>query len=208
MQYIALEGIDNCGKSTIVKHLKKDFPNFNYVREPGTTKYAEELRQVMFSNINTNQIAIQVAMTSARIDLCTQLLKDNKDIISDRCFLSLAYADEFDNEMCEKLLLMNKTFVPLFPKTIIYLQVSAEESVKRFKNKKMEGYDTFDLEAIRRRIGRYEFLLNKVSELSISNVVRINAERKFSLVYDEIRSIIYEHGGKAINFSENIEEKS
>ena len=112
MKYIALEGIDNCGKSTIIKNLKKDFPNFNYIREPGTTKYAEELRQVMFSNINVNQLAIQFAMISARIDLAYNLLSLDKNTISDRCFLSFAYATDFDEKVCDELLNINKSFVP------------------------------------------------------------------------------------------------
>ena len=85
MRYFALEGIDNCGKSTLIKLLKKDFHNFNYVREPGTTKYAEELRSLMFSHLEVNPVAIQLAMTSARVDLATNILNQNKDTISDRC---------------------------------------------------------------------------------------------------------------------------
>lgn len=196
MKYIALEGIDNCGKSTIIKNLKKDFPNFNYIREPGTTKYAEELRQVMFSNINVNQLAIQFAMISARIDLAYNLLSLDKDTISDRCFLSFAYATDFDEKVCDELLNINKSFVPVLPSIIIYLEVSSEESVKRFKRKKMEGYDTIDIENINKRIKRYNYLLNKVSELNISKVIRVNAERDFSIVYDDVRSIIYEYQGK------------
>lgn len=196
MKYIALEGIDNCGKSTIIKNLKKYFPNFNYIREPGTTKYAEELRQVMFSNINVNQLAIQFAMISARIDLAYNLLSLDKDIISDRCFLSFAYATDFDEKVCDELLNINKSFVPVLPSIIIYLEVSSEESVKRFKRKKMEGYDTIDIENINKRIKRYNYLLNKVSELNISKVIRVNAERDFSIVCDDVRSIIYEYQGK------------
>ena len=196
MKYIALEGIDNCGKSTIIKNLKKDFPNFNYIREPGTTKYAEELRQVMFSNINVNQLAIQFAMISARIDLAYNLLSLGKDTISDRCFLSFAYATDFDEKVCDELLNINKSFVPVLPNIIIYLEVSSEESVKRFKRKKMEGYDTVDIENINKRIKRYNYLINKVSELNISKVIRVNAERDFSIVYDDVRSIVYEYEGK------------
>ena len=196
MNYIAIEGIDNCGKSTIIKNLKKDFPDFNYVREPGTTKYAEELRQVMFSNINVNQLAIQFAMISARIDLAYNLLSLDKDTISDRCFLSFAYATDFDEKVCDELLNINKSFVSILPNVIIYLEVSSEESVKRFKRKKMEGYDTIDIENINKRIKRYNYLLNKVSELNISKVIRVNAERDFSIVYDDVRSIVYEYQGK------------
>lgn len=192
MNYIAIEGIDNCGKSTIIKNLKKDFPEFNYVREPGTTKYAEELRQVMFSNINVHQLAIQCAMTSARIDLANNLLSLNKDTISDRCFLSFAYATDFDEAMCDKLLDINKSLVPILPNVIIYLEVSSEESVKRFKRKRMEGYDTINVEAINKRIERYNYLINKVSELNISKVIRVNTEKEFGMVYNEVRSIVYE----------------
>lgn len=190
MNYFALEGIDNCGKSTIIKNLKKDFPNYNYVREPGTTKYAEELRNVMFSNIEVNQVSIQLAMTSARIDLVNNLIKQNVDTISDRCFLSLVYADAIDEKLCDKLLLINKEFVPLLPNKIIYLYLSAEESVKRFVRKKMEGYDTFELSSIRKRLDRYNYIISKVENLGISEVIRVNAERNFDLVYNDIRSII------------------
>lgn len=191
MKYYALEGIDNCGKSTIIKKLKEDFPNFNYVREPGTTTFAEQLRQVAFSNLNADPVAIQVALLSARIDLSSQLLAKNQDTISDRCYLSLAYVDGFEKEICDKLLSTNRLLVPLLPKKIIYLYVSPEESVKRFKNKTMEGYDTINVEDIKRRLDRYDYLLDRVKELSISEVVRVNAERDFSLVYNDIKDIVY-----------------
>jgi dTMP kinase len=190
MRYFALEGIDNCGKSTLIKLLKKDFPNFNYVREPGTTKYAEELRSLMFSHLEVNPVAIQLAMTSARVDLATNLLNQNKDTISDRCFLSLAYVDGFDIQTIDNILLTNKNLVPKLPDLIIYLYVSAEESVKRFYDKKMEGYDTLSIDSINKRLLRYEYLINKVEKLDISKVVKVNAERNVSEVYDEVRRII------------------
>lgn len=193
MKYLALEGIDNCGKSTIISKLKKDCPNFNYVREPGTTKYAEELRSVMFSNINVSSLAIQVAMTSARIDLAKTLLANNKDTISDRCFLSMAYVDDLDEEICDKLLLTNKTLVPLLPELIIYLKINAEESVKRFYDKKMEGYDTLDIESINRRLLRYDYLINRVSELHISKVVTVDANLNLDSVYSEVRRVLDEY---------------
>lgn len=92
-QFIAIEGIDGVGKTTVVNELKKTLIETVFTREPGGTNYAELIRNLMLSDIkDVDQVSWSYAMCSARYDHLNKVilpaLMDNKNVICDRYILS------------------------------------------------------------------------------------------------------------------------
>jgi len=79
MTYIALEGIDGIGKSTICQILLREYPNILLVKEP---------TQVLPF---TDPFARAIAHYADRVNLMREIkqaLATNRSVVSDRCYLS------------------------------------------------------------------------------------------------------------------------
>lgn len=102
--YIALVGVEGCGKSSqkelLVKKLREQFGEDNVVetREPGGTPYAEKMRQAV---LNTPEekifpVAEVYGFAAPRAQLLRKIVRpalaEGKTVVSDRCvFDSVAY---------------------------------------------------------------------------------------------------------------------
>lgn len=100
--FIALEGPDGSGKSTIAKELKKCLENQGHkvylTREPGGTDIGEDIRSILLDNENTEmsgrtEALLYAAARAQHVDeVINPLLADNYIVISDRyIYSSLAY---------------------------------------------------------------------------------------------------------------------
>ena len=93
-KFISFEGIDGCGKSTQAKTLFNRLNEISiktiFVREPGGTSIAEEIRSVLLKNRNSKMSNRTEAllMTASRSQLCEEViipnLKINNWVIADR----------------------------------------------------------------------------------------------------------------------------
>ena len=100
-KFIVFEGIDGSGKSTqidlIVKKLIKDGIKHTLLREPGTTKTSEKIREILLDSKNDiSNLTETLLFLAARAQLVREILepnlKSNKFIICDRyCDSTLAY---------------------------------------------------------------------------------------------------------------------
>lgn len=201
--YVAFEGIDGSGKSTIIKILKKEFPNYTYVREPGSTPFAESLRDFMFKEhadvcSNISGLTFQSLMHTARIDLTeslakNSLLSDNEAIISDRCFLSSVYC-KTDFEKIWNMIDNDVRTLCKLPNAIIYLSLTPQVSIDRLKNRKDSNFmDSDSLNNIQRILTNYEMAITKAQiqlKVKFPFIKVIDATRPLKEVYSEVKTFI------------------
>ena len=190
--YVCLEGIDGCGKSTIHKLLKEEFKEAEFVREPGTTKFAEDIRSVIFNHFNElNPMTIQIAMLAARSDM--RIPKD-KLIISDRCFLSAAYCEEMRLPYdIRRWLSFSFNYINK-PNLIIVFDITAQTSVSRLgARSEKNGYDSDNLALINERINSYKTWISVVRDMCPNiDIVTVDANSPIEEVLDETITIIKE----------------
>lgn len=96
--YVAIDGVDFSGKSTVVKSLKKMFYNENYIftKEP----YYPRFRDIIINDPLISEDTRYLLLLADRNEHCDKILVPNSDklIISDRSFLSgMAYGTELWN---------------------------------------------------------------------------------------------------------------
>lgn len=167
-KFIAFEGSDGSGKSTVLAKVKEylDENNVSYIitREPGGTKIGEQIRDILMNNENTEMDDKTEALlfAAARAQSVEEKLKkelENKDlVISDRYVLSsLAYQGyarglgvdgvRSINEFATNSLKPNYTFfLDVDPITVLERkksQVEAdrlEEESNNFHQKVYDGY--------------------------------------------------------------------
>ena len=190
MCYIALEGIDGCGKSTIHKLLQKEFKDAVFIREPGTTPFAETIRNAVFSNFNDlKPMTIQLAMLAARSDI---KIDKEKLTISDRCFISGCYCEELQtSHLINDWLDFSFKYINK-PDCIIYFDILATTSAQRLSNRTdNNGYDTLQIEEINKRINAYNRWINftkyKYPEIKI---IKIDANKGIQEVLNNVIHII------------------
>lgn len=179
--FIAFEGVDCCGKSTVLNRLKPMVSsNVVFTREPGGNAENEDLRTCLFKNIaNIDPIAAQLIMMSMRLN---QKYPSDKITISDRCVASLAYNDDFST-----LLGIAEQLKVKFPDYILYFDVSPEVSVSRLKGRKVkEGYDTMQLEIIRKRIRNYSYINTYLTSFSKTRIIGIDANKPLNEVFNSV----------------------
>jgi len=191
--YVALEGIDGCGKTSIIKKIKEDYPEVIRTREPGGSPLAEQIRSAVLTKEivdNYDAFSIQVALLGARSD-SVKYNSGYNNLISDRCFLSIAYSGIFpDSEEGIKLSKINSLICTRIPDPIIYLSISAETSVERLQSRKnFESYDTIDIEVIKERIRCYEEWIT-FFRLQNINIITVNANRSFQEVYEDVDALL------------------
>lgn len=167
-KFIAFEGSDGSGKSTVLAKVKEylDENNVSYIitREPGGTKIGEQIRDILMNNENTEMDDKTEALlfAAARAQSVEEKLKkelENKDlVISDRYVLSsLAYQGyarglgvdgvRSINEFATNSLKPNYTFfLDVDPITVLERKKSQvesdrlEEESNNFHQKVYDGY--------------------------------------------------------------------
>lgn len=101
--YIALEGIDTCGKSTQIKYLKDKYAQAIITREPGGSVLGTHIRELILKEQTLEQDACMDFKTefllflADRAEHTAKIIKPNQDklIISDRSLISgIAYAKD------------------------------------------------------------------------------------------------------------------
>lgn len=191
--YFAIEGIDGSGKSTLLKELQKTFTDATFVREPGTSVFAEEIRRTIFKHFDSlKPMTIQLGILTARTDL-KQYVEGKDFVISDRSFLSASYCDELKTRKdIANWIKLTKKYA-IIPDLIFYLDITPDECISRMSNRKdKEGYDTLNREAILARIKSYNKWIEVAKRFCI-RFVRINANKSIEEVSSEVTNFIKQY---------------
>lgn len=155
--YIAIEGIDGCGKTTQVKKLKACLETqgkkVTVIREPRKTgSIGRFIREILISKITLHPVALQYLFAADRTvqlsETVLPLLKKGEVIISDRSFWSAipyGLSDKTDvnysgqektEHVAQGILAMYNGFI--MPDAIIYLHVPVEMAMERLRKRKKE----------------------------------------------------------------------
>ncbi len=195
-KFITFEGVEGCGKSTQSKLLFDYLQQKNIqsilTREPGGTKAAEEIRQILISgDINKlDGISETLLNFAARRDHVEKLikpsLKDNKIVICDRFFDSTfayqGYGHKEDLKIIENI--KNNSIGNFAPDVTFLIDVDVENTLKRVKDN--NRYEDMNLE-FHKRVG------NGFLQIAQNNKDRfqiIDGTKSISQIHQQIISFL------------------
>ena len=156
--FIVFEGIDGCGKTTIIKQvfkLLKKIPKYKnkilLTREPGGTKFGENIRKIILKNQNLDNRTEALLYAASRRQHIIEKIKPNlksKIILCDRFVdSSLVYQGFVHNLQIKKIWNLNMFAIEkIKPDITFVLDVNPEISLERIKNRCK--IDRFDLKKI------------------------------------------------------------
>jgi dTMP kinase len=205
--FIALEGPDGSGKSTIAKLLgaylkKKDIPHI-ITREPGGTKIGEKIRDLILDKENTHmsdetEALLYAASRGQHVDeKIVPALKEGKVVLCDRFVLSsLAYQGRGRGIGIEKVKMINDFAIKdLYPDLILFFYIDPSITLKR----KIEDrqVDRLELEGDLFHQNVYKGYM-EVLDMYPKNIKKIDAtgsiEEVLSQSINEIESLLKSRG--------------
>ena len=142
--YLAFEGIDGSGKTTLIDELSKKLTesnvNFNIVREPGGSKLGEGIRELLLSHdYNVEPTSEALLMSASRAQLIQEIVKpainDGQVVITDRsAYSSVAYQGVGRDLGYQKIYELNDLAIDSFwPEKVILLDIDPKISLSRQK---------------------------------------------------------------------------
>lgn len=219
--FISIEGGEACGKSTQINKLKEyistlsNKDDFIYVREPGGTPLAEEIRHLLLTYEKDRPLPMTelLLFCAARVENVEKrilpALKQGKVVIADRFYDStIAYQGMARKIMSPaQILNLTKTVIgDVKPDLTIYLQLDPEVAFRR-KSKMDEGLDRIEQEGM-------EFHQNVkkgfdyISSIEPERFCVIDASKSPEEVFASLIQSINERCPNIFNNNETNEEKA
>ncbi len=188
--FITFEGTEGSGKTTVIEKVEQYYKDRGYkvvrTREPGGSKIAEDIRNVILDVNNTNMDAITEAMLYAAsrrqhlVEKVIPYLEQGYIVLCDRFIdSSLAYQGHARGLGIDKVYQMNLMATNgLLPDATIYIDVKPEVGLSRIKSNHREQ-NRLDLEKMSFHEKVYEgyYLVSKMFEDRF-NVVNGDQERE------------------------------
>ena len=142
--YLAFEGIDGSGKTTLIDELSKKLTesnvDFNIVREPGGSKLGEGIRELLLSHdYDVDSTSEALLMSASRAQLIQEIVKPAIDnghvVITDRsAYSSVAYQGVGRDLGYQKIYELNDFAIDSFwPEKVILLDIDPKISLSRQK---------------------------------------------------------------------------
>ena len=140
--YIAFEGIDGSGKTSIIENLsdilKSQNKEHTIVREPGGTSVGEGIRELLLSHeYQVNPLSEALLFCAQRSQLIEEIvlptLKNGVIVLSDRsAYSSVAYQGEGRGLGYEKIYQLNDISIQSnWPERVVLLDIDPEVSLSR-----------------------------------------------------------------------------
>lgn len=183
--FIAIEGPDGSGKSTVAKklynHLKQNGVKCVLTREPGGTEIAEKIREIILDNDNEEMSAMTEALLYAAAraqhveEKIKPLLEQGYLVITDRYVLSsLAYQGHARGLGVNRVMEINKHAMGgLYPDKVLFFDVSPEVALSRkFINREGDRLENEGSDFHNTTYEGYQLAIERYS----GNIVRINAD--------------------------------
>lgn len=201
--FVAIDGIDGCGKTTQIKRLSEYLSNlqipFFITKEPGGTEIGKVLRKVLVSKDYHLEPETELLLYSAdRLEhqkkVVIPYLDMNYAVISDR-FISSTYAYQIFGRKLERRILdyLKDISVFVYPDLTIIIDVEPEIALNRAKERLKkdnlifaEGkFESLDVDFYNRvREGFYWYKDN------FENVEIVNGNRTIEELFDDIKNRI------------------
>ena len=142
--YLAFEGIDGSGKTTLINELSNKLTesnvDFKIVREPGGSKLGEGIRELLLSHdYNVEPTSEALLMSASRAQLIQEIVKpainNGQLVITDRsAYSSVAYQGVGRDLGYQKIYELNDLAIDSFwPEKVILLDIDPKVSLSRQK---------------------------------------------------------------------------
>ena len=200
--FITFEGTEGSGKTTVIEKVEQYYKEKGYqvirTREPGGSKIAEDIRNVILDVNNTNMDSITEAMlyaASRRQHLVEKVIPNMEKgyiVLCDRFIdSSLAYQGHARNLGIDKVYQLNLIATNgLLPDATIYVDVKPEVGLARIKSNNREQ-NRLDLEKMSFHEKVYEGY-KIVSEMFKDRFKVINGEQDRESVFNDTIAVLNE----------------
>lgn len=141
-RYVAFEGVDGAGKSTIARLVAERLVDAGrevcHVREPGGTRTGEAVREILLGTESqpglwAEALLFAAARSQLAIEIVGPALEANKTVVSDRSvYSSLAYQGAGRGLGIDEVRRVNEAGLQgVWPDTVILLRVAPERGLAR-----------------------------------------------------------------------------
>lgn len=136
-KFIVVEGIDGCGKSTLIEKFKNHFPDAVFLREPTNGKIGMTIRKKLASEDVLDANEMLSLFISDREEDCElnifPALNSGKNVIMDRYYYSNAAYQGAMGLDHNKIIAENINRGFAVPDLVLYLNISAEKALERIR---------------------------------------------------------------------------
>ncbi len=183
--YVAVEGGEGCGKSTVIAALKALLGDCIVTREPGGTRLAEKVRHILQHDDgcpmpSRSEFALfWAARFSTMEEVVVPQLEAGNAVISDRCAASTWAYQIHGRQMAElsEVFWASWKILPCVPDLYVYLELDPAEGLRRIFLNRIEEISRIDREALafhqRVQVGYQDFF----AKVPTGQVVRIDASQ-------------------------------
>ncbi len=196
-KFIALEGGEGSGKTTVGERLKKQFPDAVYTQDPGGTPLGERIRVLLMSN-ETKGIDVRAELLlflAGRAELVSEVIRPALDagtmVISNRFGLSSIAYQVYGREHPELLQLYNSVSKEILqgcvPDACILLDVTPEVGIARVHSRPEEP-TRFDNETLDFHTRVREGLKKHIGEFGKPFV--IDADKPLEKVWTQVQNAV------------------
>ncbi len=192
-RYIAFEGIDGAGKTTVAEavaeRLVEDGHRVEMVREPGGTEIGEAIRQIVLHSEDdlapwTEALLFAAARAQLAYEVVAPLLAEGVWVVTDRSvFSSLAYQGAGRGLGVETVRQVNAAGLgDVWPDLVVLLDLEAAEGLRRQADPDRIGGEGIELQ--QRVASAYSDLAEEPS------FVRVDAGQGFAAVVQDCLAVI------------------
>lgn len=167
--YVAIEGIDTCGKSTQIALLRERFPEAIFTKEPGGSVLGEKLREILLHGEARSARAEMLLFLADRAEHAEGVLKNREEslLFSDRSLVSgIAYASGFEIDWLVELNLF--AVCGIVPDLVVILELTQDELERRISQK---SRDTIESRGVEYLMELQERIKEASSALKIATLV-------------------------------------
>jgi dTMP kinase len=200
--FITFEGNEGSGKTTVIQAIKDMLVDLGYqvtlTREPGGSKIAEQIRNIILdkNNIEMNAKTEALLLAAARkqhlVEVVIPALNNNHIVLCDRYVdSSLAYQGHARGIGIEEVYQMNLFATDhLLPQLTIYIDISPEIGLKRISNNN-RSVNRLDLEVLsfhQKVHDGYDILVDMFPE----RITKINGNLEKDEVINQSKNVVLE----------------
>lgn len=194
-KFITFEGPDGSGKTTVSKAVSERLSELGYpvryTREPGGSKIAEAIRDIILDPANTEMDPRCEALLYAAsrrqhlVEIILPCIEQGTHVICDRFVdSSVAYQGFARGIGAEEVLNINRFAIDaVMPEKTIFLDIPAELGLERINASRREA-DRLDQEGIAFHHAVYEGYMNVVNQ-NPGRMIRIDASKPLDEVIEE-----------------------
>ncbi|MCX8158353.1 MAG: dTMP kinase [Candidatus Diapherotrites archaeon] len=198
--FVVVDGIDGCGKSTVIKGIK-DFLislgiNRNKIfitKEPSNSIFGHKIKEILRKQKNEYQnkeLITELYLKDRKEHVKKEILpalKDSKIVLCDRYIYSTIAYQSAQGMSMEELIKQNEEFTK--PNVVIILDIDPKDAIKRINlDKNRDKKELFEKEEFLKKV-RENFLKLKAL-MEDENIIIIDGSKPKEDVIKEVKNIL------------------